>query len=429
MARGGRPVERPAHLSPQQRQQAQQQTIRWRQQCQLSQRQMAEAIGVSYSAYRTWENGKDDHAGPTRLQTDQLNKALRRLMHNRYADGDAFGVWGWPREQDLNYGQVVEMLRLASFEVPRLQSNASPPVQVFWTHRVREPNLVHGVFSLAAAAATRAGLPVHLLLDDIGLSDREHDELCIKLESQVKEWVTFASGDETKLSTRLFSSVLTEEYLNMRGWSAVNDYLNGQSNVLAVLLASKMVPPLEYSRHVAESVDALARSVESLSADKLLTPLRNWLVFENEITRILEPHAASDSDSIITLGGEDEEVLWDVWHRGCPGHLARRVQHIYLRPIPMPRYVAPWKERALTIATTNRSLLKDYLVSRTESDDHAELVEWLVRTAIRLPASLNPVFREGLDPILSEIATPLRATADKRILGAVAKAVAEWLST
>ena len=41
------------------------------------------------------------------------------------------------------------------------------PAGFFWVHRAREPNLVHGVFSLAAAAATRAGLPVHLLLDDL----------------------------------------------------------------------------------------------------------------------------------------------------------------------------------------------------------------------------------------------------------------------
>src|SRR6476646_5761540 len=103
MARGGRPVERPAHLLPQQRRQAQQQTLQWRQLCQLSQREMAQQIGVSYSAYRPWENGKDNYAGPTLLQADQLNKALRRLLDDRYSDGEAFDVWGWPRERDMTY--------------------------------------------------------------------------------------------------------------------------------------------------------------------------------------------------------------------------------------------------------------------------------------------------------------------------------------
>src|SRR5579875_3058958 len=142
---------------------------------------MAKAIGVSYSTYRPWENGKDGHAGPTRLQADQLNKTLRRLLRDGYADGEAFDVWGWPREQDMSYDRVVELLRPAGFDVPRLPANARPPAAVFWVHRARTPNLVHGVFSLAAAAATRAGLPVRLLLDDVTPSDRRSRGLCDEL--------------------------------------------------------------------------------------------------------------------------------------------------------------------------------------------------------------------------------------------------------
>jgi hypothetical protein len=41
---------------------------------------MAAEIGVSYASYRPWENGRDDHAGPTRLQVEQLDKALRRSL-------------------------------------------------------------------------------------------------------------------------------------------------------------------------------------------------------------------------------------------------------------------------------------------------------------------------------------------------------------
>jgi transcriptional regulator with XRE-family HTH domain len=190
MAQGGRPVERPAHLSPTQRGRAQQRTREWRQFAGLSQKEMAREIGVSYSTYRPWENGKDGHAGPTRLQAAQLNKALRRLLPDRYVDGEAFDVWGWPQEQDMSYGQVANLLHSAGFDVPFLPVNARPPAQVFWVHRVREPNLVHGVFSLAAAAATRAGLPVHLLLDDIALlADGGRMEMCRDIESRVRRWV------------------------------------------------------------------------------------------------------------------------------------------------------------------------------------------------------------------------------------------------
>ena len=87
MAPPGRPVERPAHLSPEQRRQAQIQTKQWREQCGLSQREMAAEIGVSYASYRPWESGRDDHAGPTRLQAEQLDKALRRLLGSQYMEG------------------------------------------------------------------------------------------------------------------------------------------------------------------------------------------------------------------------------------------------------------------------------------------------------------------------------------------------------
>src|SRR6266699_525694 len=132
MALGGRPVERPAHLLPEQRQQAQQRTRQWRGQCEHSQREMAAEIGVSYSAYRPWENGRDQYAGPTRVQTDQLNKALRRLLGDWYTDGEAFDVWGWPREQDLSYDHVVDVFRSAGFDVPRLPVKGRAPARVFW---------------------------------------------------------------------------------------------------------------------------------------------------------------------------------------------------------------------------------------------------------------------------------------------------------
>jgi transcriptional regulator with XRE-family HTH domain len=429
MAPRGRPVERPAHLSPEQRTRAQARTLEWRQQCELSQREMATEIGVSYASYRPWENGRDDHAGPTRLQAEQLDRALRRLLRSQYMEGEAFDVWGWPRQQDMSYDQVVELLRLGGFDVPRLQASGRPPAGVFWVHRVREANLVHGVFSLAAAAATRAGLPVHLLLDDLAVNDRRNRDLCDELESRIRTWVAFASGDDAKLSTGLYSEVLTETYLKERGWSAVADYLNPRIGVLDFLVASKVISPLQYAINAEESVQALLRNAESLGAERLLTPLRNWLVFEKQIASILAQSPGVMADAVITLGGEDERTLWDAFHRGCSDDLSSRVRHIYLRPIPMPSYRSPWQERALS-ARTDRSMLSTYLANRTPSD-RADLLEWLLKTAIRLPASLNPGFGEGLDPALRNVDALLRGSISElppTTAAAIAKGVVEWLN-
>jgi transcriptional regulator with XRE-family HTH domain len=427
MAPRGRPVERPAHLSQEQRTRAQTQTQQWRQQCGLSQREMAAQIGVSPASYRPWESGRDDHAGPTRLQVDQLDKALRRLLVGRYVEGEAFDIWGWPRQQDMSYDRVVELLRSAGFDVPRLQPNGRPPAGVFWVHRAREPNLVHGVFSLAAAAATRAGLPVHLLLDDLA-GDRRTPDLCNELDAQIRTWVAFASGDDAKLSTRLYSEVLSESYLAERGWSAIIDYLNPRIGVLDFLVASKVISPLQYTINAEESVQALLRNAESLGAERLLTPLQNWLVFEKQIAWILAQSPGGMANSVITLGGEDERTLWDAFHRGCSDDLSARVRHIYLRPLPMPSYRSPWQERALS-AGTDRSTLTTYLANRTPSD-RADLLEWLIRSAIYLPAALNPGFRAGLEPALQDVAA-LRASASElppTTAAAIAKATVGWLN-
>jgi hypothetical protein len=288
---------------------------------------------------------------------------------------------------------------------------------------------VHGVFSLAAAAATRAGLPVHLLLDDLEVSERRARDLCAELESQIRTWVAFASGDLVKLSTTLYSEVLSEPYLSERGWSAINDYLNPRIGVLDFLVASKAISPLMYTINAEGSVQDMLRNAESLGAERLLTPLRNWLVFEKQIGWILAQSPGGMANSVITLGGEDERKLWDAFHRGCPDVLSARVRHIYLRPLPMPSYRSPWQERALA-AGTDRSTLTEYLTHRTPSEQ-ADLLEWLIRSAVYLPASLNPGFQAGLEPAVQDVAALLKASASElppATAGSIAKATVEWLN-
>ena len=272
--------------------------------------------------------------------------------------------------------------------------------------------------------------PVHLLLDDIALlADGGRMEMCRDIESRVRRWVAFASGNDAKLTTGLYSAVLTDGYLAGRGWPAITGYLNSHSSVLEFLLASKAVSPLQYNTDAEESVLALLRNAESLYADRLLTPLRNWLVFEAEIARMLQGSSVGGSGAIITLGGEDERILWQMWHRGCSDRLSARVQHFFLSPMPIPSQKT-WDEPALRVRT-NRQSLTAYLQKSIASDGTSDLVEWLLRAAIHLPAALNPGFADGLDPVLDDVSALLRAPAGElsRAVGAVAKAIVEWLNT
>jgi hypothetical protein len=54
----------------------------------------------------------------------------------------------------------------------------------------------------------------------------------------------------------------------------------------------------------------------------------------------------------------------------------------------------------------------------------------LLKTAIRLPAALNPGFQEGLDPVLHDVDALLRTPVNglpTETVRSIAKAVVEWL--
>ena len=95
----------------------------------------------------------------------------------------------------------------------------------------------------------------------------------------------------------------------------------------------------------------------------------------------------------------------------------------------MPSYRVPWQEPPLT-ARTSRSWLTTYLRNRTVRDRHADLVEWILKAAVGLPAALNPDFRAGLAPVLADADALLRAPADQlsSAAPAIAEAVVSWLS-
>ena len=158
----------------------------------------------------------------------------------------------------------------------------------------------------------------------------------------------------------------------------------------------------------------------------LLTALQNWMVFEQAIAELLQPLARDAPIPIISLGGEDERDLWELWHSCCSDDLTSRVQHIYLNPMPMPSYRAVWLEPALA-AGASRPTLAEHLRRRTLSDHNSDMLEWIVKAAINLPAVLNEDFLAGLDPVTLDTATLLDHPAEE-IAAAVAKAVTQWVN-
>jgi hypothetical protein len=55
----------------------------------------------------------------------------------------------------------------------------------------------------------------------------------------------------------------------------------------------------------------------------------------------------------------------------------------------------------------------------------------MLRTAVRLPATLTPGFDEGLDPVLRDVTALLRTPTSElptATVSAIAEAVVEWLN-
>jgi hypothetical protein len=386
---------------------------------------MARFLDVSPATYRAWENGKDPHAGPTLPLAAKLDEVLQERLPGRYTAGEALRIWRWAAARDMSYAQLAGVLRLAGFDVPNAQATA--PAHVIWVHRLHQPNLVHAVFALAAAAATRAGLSVRLLLDDTGLPAWQRTSLRDDLIGRIQSWFSFAAGDQAKLTIGLYSGILTDELLAERGWLTVCRYLAGDVEILQILLAAKVVSPTLYRTESEESVLAILRQSQAIHADMLLTALRNWIVFEYEIEDRLRTVSSDVLSPILTLGGEDERNLWELWDSCCPDNLTSAVKHIYLDAMPMPSYRSVWTESAL-LARVTRPTLTEYLRSRITHERNYDAVEWIIRAAINLPAVLNEDYMADIDPLALDAST-LFGRPPEDIAATVAKAVIQWLNT
>ena len=80
-------------------------------------------------------------------------------------------------------------------------------------------------------------------------------------------------------------------------------------------------------------------------------------------------------------------------------------------------------------AKTNRPSLADFLRNRAAQDGHTDLVEWIVRAAVGLPAALNSDYRSRLPAVLADPDAVLAGRPEHLVqaIPAVAEAVVRWL--
>jgi hypothetical protein len=277
---------------------------------------------------------------------------------------------------------------------------AIEPTQVVWLHRLRPPHLIHGIFSLAAASALRSGLSVELVLDDTQIEDGEEaDYLIDRWTIVLRHWLGQAGLDDGALKVRRFTHILEVATAEIDTWELFDRYLRSMS-LVQLLRAAKVVPLT-----ITSTSDPVV-VLPDADATRLKTPFFNWVVLEHLVKAEL---AANPQAALVTLGGADEQILWERWQRsGLSREIRAQTGHIYLARMPLPK--PPWQYRALAwrgrgMANGGLVALFDAVADDAESPREAiaDLAEWLYRAGVTLALDLGLELVPGIGKAAGEL--------------------------
>ncbi len=395
----------------------------------LTQKELQEHLGIkSRSTVSVWFNPKRLTHAPTERRAIAIDRLLQERSPDTYEAGDVLHDYGWrdgaaQGVEGLSRGGLHRHLRDAGFRVPDRHLDRLPAAAL-WAHRLREVYLVHGVFALAAAAYLRAGVPVHLALDDMEVPENDRRLLLDDFESNVRNIVKMAGADDSALVVSTYSSVLGSH--DARVWPLVRGFLAKETglDIPDFLLASKVVPLTLFSVNEREALAHMA--TEKRSVDRLLITFYNLCVFDLLLGEMLE--AIDDEARIVTLGGKDEKPLWDCWGAGSSLAARSRVRHAYLERMPCLDDRAPWNYYELRLHMMSETDLAEFIHEQCEGAKDQSMAKWIHAAAVRLPAALlsqvdGPL---GVVPIddeafKRELADDPRATYRK-----LAEAVMTW---
>lgn len=163
---------------------------------------------------------------------------------------------------------------------------------VFWPVRARQPTLVHAMQAFSAAGLTRYGAVVLLVIDDLAGEQRLPTA---DLEGAIRRWFSRVGAAAESLNLFRLSELQTEIDHGKQWIDLITRWFALQT---------------EYKLSEILSVSKIDESkISERKARKLLTPTLIWSAF----SVLMERHKSSH---FVTLGGADEEPLWQAW-RSC----------------------------------------------------------------------------------------------------------------
>ena len=202
----------------------------------LSRRAFAERLGIAPATLKGYECGAS-------LPEEHITAAVDRLREQQAGGGVPPGqvtraFFGETRTPASSFDRLLDLLNTADFTVGRRPS--SQPTVILWMHKLREPHLVHAMFSLAAAAALKEGFEVRLLLDDSLIPTPSMRERLINdFRDAVTSWLDRAGAPTERFATTCYSEIVRGAP-ESAALAFVARFLNNETRASEFIEASKI---------------------------------------------------------------------------------------------------------------------------------------------------------------------------------------------
>ncbi|WP_327003765.1 SIR2 family protein [Dactylosporangium sp. NBC_01737] len=275
---------------------------------------------------------------------------------------------------------AVELLRQLDYEFRwrRVDDTPDAPLDlVFWPVRLRQPTLIYAVQATVAAALSARGVRVVLCFDDLA-GDQHTRSWRARFTDEVERWFALVEGARPPEVDSLMSFCspgrvaerLQDPELLRRPthpWAVQLEYYRGDRMILDVARAAKAFPGVGDLDIDDAMVGAQIRTTR---AERLMSTPAIWAYLQY-LLRDTRPEA------VMTLGGEDEAVMWDQWHDTFPDS----VGHLF-HPV-----MANVRQDARMLGARSFREVEDHLrkAMRLESWDREDhYLHWIVQHAVVL---------------------------------------------
>jgi predicted MPP superfamily phosphohydrolase len=329
--------------------------------------------------------GKTDNDGCRRInlkgsnrQAEETAAALPKSPIECYPTDGAF-----PNNLDDFLRILVDRFYFRWENAGTVQETTKP--LIYWPVRLRHPTPIHASQCFVAAGLQKLGCHVSLWTDDLGTTDYSYDVYI----GRMKDWYARAGGDESQIQRRRFSEIINDNQHVEPAWQMLQKWLGTMAYFTdRILKISKIWPSIEESAK--GDSEAFTHEFSRCRPRRLMTASMVW-------TCMLVLHKESPSLPIITLGGYDEQELWDAW-RTCCGLPNMQVGHLYLSKLTKRKNDTEhaFRMKDDPLAWTSKEDILDYfLKSLTEIDspqtwsNARAMIPWTINNCVLLPSFIK----------------------------------------